>query len=313
VVVIPAPAYPVYTGDMGIKCGLDRYDLQTHFNIEETGSTAPLTVFHLEKAEKEIKAQGKRFRLLVITSPDNPTGCVYGEKQLRDLADWCISHDIHMIVNEIYALSRIDTADNLIRTDYTEEVPFSPFAGIMNRLGNDHLHLWYGLSKDFAMSGLRFGIVHSMNKEFMTAIRNVNIPHMVSNHTQWMIGELFKRDTFIRDYIEENRNQVTSSYKIVVTTLKRLGIPYIPARGSLFVWADLSAYLSEETDKGQEALWLSIYQNTGVLLTPGAGFGHRKKGLFRIVHTAIPTSHLSVAMERLENFLGTPAIGPGHG
>ena len=208
-----------------------------------------------------------------------------------------------MIVNEIYAISLVDTTDSLISMDYKEQVVYSSFANIMKDLQSDLLHLWYGLSKDFAMSGLRFGIVHSLNEEFITALRNVNIPHMVSNYTQWMTGELFKQHDLIRDYIEENKKQVTASYKEVVKTLKNLGLPYVPARGSLFIWADLSKYLKEDTDKAQEDLWTKIYKNTGVLLTPGAGFGHGKKGLFRIVHTAIPTSHLKAGMAKLKKYL----------
>lgn len=305
VVVIPAPSYPMYSNDMGIKSGLERYDLQTHHHIEETGSTAPVTVSILEEAKKELGEKGKQLRILLITTPDNPTGCMYGGSQLRELANWCIKNETHMVVNEIYAFSQIDTSDNFISMDYNEDINFSSFANIMKDLHSDYLHLWYGLSKDFAMSGLRFGIVHSLNEDFINALRNVNIPHMVSNHTQWLIGELFKRDDFLKDYIQENKEQVTTSYKEVIKTLKKIAIPYVPARGSLFIWVDLSRYLKENTDLGQEDLWISIYKNTGVLLTPGAGFGHKKKGLFRIVHSAIPTSHLTVAMEKLEKYLLT--------
>ncbi len=303
IVVIPAPSYPVYSNDIGIKSGLKRYDLQTHFHMEESGSTAPVSVSMLEKVKNELKTKGEKFKILLITSPDNPTGCMYGDTQLRELANWCIKNEVHMIVNEIYAFSQIDTKDSLISMDYKVEVIYSSFANIMRDLHSDYLHLWYGLSKDFAMSGLRFGIIHSLNEVFMDALRNVNIPHMVSNYTQWMISELFKQDSFINDYIQENKKQVTTSYKEVVKILKRIGVSYIPARGSLFIWADLSKYLKENTDKGQEDLWIAIYKNTGVLLTPGAGFGHQKKGLFRIVHTAIPTSFLIVAMEKLEKYL----------
>jgi 1-aminocyclopropane-1-carboxylate synthase len=126
---------------------------------------------------------------------------------------------------------------------------------------------------------------------------------MVSNHTQWIIGEMFGDEEFIKKYISENRDQVTRSYKTVVGSLREMGVSYIPAGGSLFVWADFSKYLKEDSDKGQEELWIDIYRNSGVLLTPGVGFGHAKKGLFRIVHTAVPANHLQIAMARLKEYL----------
>jgi 1-aminocyclopropane-1-carboxylate synthase len=62
-------------------------------------------------------------------------------------------------------------------------------------------------------------------------------------------------------------------------------------------------FLKEDSDSGQERLWLDLYNNTGILLTPGADFQHQKKGLFRIMFTAVEITYLEVAMERLVAFL----------
>jgi len=153
------------------------------------------------------------------------------------------------------------------------------------------------------MSGLRVGVVHSLNKDFMKGFENANVPHLVSNMTQWALGELLKDTHFIDAYILENQQRLTRSYTLVIAHLKENEIPYIPSEGSFFVWADFSKYLVENTDQGQERLWLEIYRNTGVLLTPGGGFGHQKKGLFRIVFTAVSFAHLKVAMQRLTSYL----------
>jgi 1-aminocyclopropane-1-carboxylate synthase len=303
VVVIPAPAYPMYTNDLGLKSGMERYDLQTHYDITEMGSEAPVTTAHLDKAWADLKTQGKCFKILLITSPDNPTGCLYTKQQLRQLADWCIAHKVHIIVNEIYGLSLIDTDDQDLQHDYVETTSYASFATIMHESESDYLHLWYAFSKDFAMSGLRFGVIHSLNESLMAGLGNLNIPHLVSNITQWMVGTMLKDTDFIESYIRENKARLSQSYKLVVETLRKANIPYVPARGSLFVWADFSKFLKEDSDKGQEVLWIDIFKNTGVLLTPGLGFQHQKKGLFRIVHTAVPLAHLEVAMDRMKSYL----------
>lgn len=302
-VVIPAPAYPMYTNDFGLKSGIIRYDLQTHNDIQEVGSGAPLKIELLDQAWVDINTQEKCFKILLITSPDNPTGCMYTEHELRKLADWCIQHEVHMIVNEIYGLSLIDVHDDVLKDDYSKDGVYSSFAQIMNELDSPFLHLWYAFSKDFAMSGLRLGVVHSLNKAFMKGFENVNVPHMVSNITQWMVGEMLKDRDFIDRYILENKRQISQNYKLLITTLRKLDIPYIPSRGSFFVWADFSKYLREDSEQGQEQLWLDIYKNTGVLLTPGLGFNHRKKGLMRIVYTTVSYSHLEVALGRLASYL----------
>jgi aspartate/methionine/tyrosine aminotransferase len=303
VVVIPAPSYPMYTNDLGVKSGLIRYDLQTHYHLGEHRDLSPLTTAHLDETWEELQQKGQNFKILLLTSPDNPTGCMYAENQLKDIAQWCIHHQVHLVVSEIYGLSLIDTSTKSIQQDYQEGIELTPFAQIMAEMQSDYLHLWYALSKDFAMSGFRFGIVHSLNKAFLKGFENANIPHMVSNFTQWTVGELLKDDDFISAYIKENKERVTQSYCLVVDVLNQIGVPYIPSRGSLFIWADFSKYLKEDSELGQEQLWIDIYRNTGVLLTPGTGFQHEKKGIFRIVHTAVPTPHLRVAMRRLVTYM----------
>ncbi|MFT4760847.1 MAG: aspartate/methionine/tyrosine aminotransferase [Paraglaciecola sp.] len=299
VVVIPAPSYPMYTKDLGIKSGIERYDLQTHFELEEVGAQGPVNIELLDKAWSALMAKGKCFKILLITSPDNPTGCMYTTQELKQFANWCIQHKVHLIVNEIYGLSLIDTQDAELQEDYRHEGDYASFATIMHELKSDYLHLWYAFSKDFAMSGLRFGVVHSLNEAFMTGLTNMNIPHLVSNITQWMIGEMLKDTDFVEGYIQENKKRLNQSYKLVIKALKKLDVPYVPSRGSLFVWVDFSKYLKTNDAKGEEQLWLDIYKNTGVLLTPGIGFQHQKKGLFRIVYTAVSIAHLEIAMDKV--------------
>ncbi|MEO0723286.1 MAG: aminotransferase class I/II-fold pyridoxal phosphate-dependent enzyme [Bacteroidota bacterium] len=295
VVVIPAPSYPMYTNDLGLKSGMKRYNLQTHYDLQEIGARAPVTVELLDQALIDIKAQGQTFKLLLLTSPDNPTGCMYTAAQLRELANWCTQQEVHMVVNEIYGLSLIEDED--------DELSYCSFAKIMHGMQSDYLHLWYAFSKDFAMSGLRVGVVHSLNQAFMSGMANANVPHLVSNLTQWAIAELLKKSKFIKPYVINNKARINQSYQLVVRTLQQLGIPFIPSKGSFFIWADFSKYLIADTDQGEEQLWLDIYQNTGVLLTPGIGFMHQKKGLFRMVFTAVPFIHLQVALERMSNYL----------
>lgn len=297
VVVIPAPSYPMYTNDLGLKSEMERYDLQTHYDIQEIGSKAPLSIELLDKAWADLNAQAKCFKILLITSPDNPTGCRYTEQALSAFAEWCTQREVHMIVNEIYGLSLLDSPN-----DDREDV-YSSFAKIMHEYNSDYLHLWYAFSKDFAMSGLRVGVVHSLNEAFITGLANANVPHLVSNITQWAIGELLKKSDFIKPYIAENKVRLQQSYQLVAKTLQEVEVPFIPSKGSFFIWADFSKYLQEKTDQGEEQLWLDIYRNTGILLTPGIGFQHQKKGLFRIVFTAVSFPHLEVAMDRMSRYL----------
>jgi aspartate/methionine/tyrosine aminotransferase len=52
VVVIPAPSYPMYTNDLGVKCGLIRYDLQTHYELDERAWFYLSTEYQLHLEER---------------------------------------------------------------------------------------------------------------------------------------------------------------------------------------------------------------------------------------------------------------------
>ncbi len=85
----------------------------------------------------------------------------------------------------------------------------------------------------------------------------------------------------------------------------------LASRGSLFVWADLGRFLGEDTEAAEMHLWRECYETTGILLTPGVGFGHPRHGRFRIVHAYFPPRDLAVAMERFRDFVVKRCTVPG--
>lgn len=301
--VIPAPSYPVYTADMGTIPGVKRYDLQTHQEVEELADGFLINISQLEAAKAEIESQGSKFRMLVLTSPDNPTGGIYSQEQLQLLSNWCEKNEIHLIVNEIYGLSRIDISHPEISNDYPKPITFVSFANLMAKRKSPFLHLWYSFSKDLGISGFRIGLIHTYNETLLSAYRNAGLSHCISNYTQWVLQEVLEDRVFMKKFITSSQSALTESYLTVIRHLKALNIPYNRSYGSLFVWLDLSKFLQENSDKGQEDLWLEIYEQTGILLTPGVGFGHSKKGLFRMVISGLSHDDLEVAMERLRLFV----------
>lgn len=301
--VIPAPSYPVYTGDIGVFPSIQRYDLQTHQKMEELNNGIPIHTDQLEQAKREIEAAGSRFRMLILTSPDNPTGAIYTEEQLRQLADWCISHQIHLVVNEIYGLTPINHRHPEIKDDYPNPIQFVSFGKIMAEYHSPFLHFWYSFSKDFGISGFRVGLLHSLNEDLIKAYRNIGLSHSISNYTQWVLAEVLNDLEFLEQYFSSFQKALTESYLIVSRTLKELSIPFNPSYGSLFTWMDLSEFLNEKSDSGEEELWLDIYQQTKILLTPTHGFGHQQKGLFRMVITSFDHSDLEIAMGRIKEYV----------
>ncbi len=303
VVAFPSPCYPVYKQDIGNIGKLERFDIITHHEISEIQHGPVLKVSHLEEAKKEIEGQNKGFKMLVLTNPDNPTGGIYSEEKLEMITDWCIQNEIHLVVNEIYGLTLLDTSHPELKMDYDSELAFKSFANIMEERQSPYLHLWYSFSKDFCISGFRVGLVYSLNEEFISAYENINYSHLVSNHTQWILQEMLQDEEFVEYYISTNRQLLSEAYIVVVKALREISVPYVPSRGSLFVWIDFSDYLVSDSKESEQKFWFDLFEKTGLLLTPGEGFGHTKRGLFRMVYPYFQKEDLEVAMDRMKKFL----------
>ena len=293
--VFPAPAYQAYAPDVGNKAGLHRYDIR-HYAAQFGSEFHPLSIAELDRTLGEL---GERFRILVLTQPDNPTGAVYSPEQLATFSDWCTEHRIHLVVNEIYALSQLDGTNPEIRNGSA----YTSFLPLLTERQRPYLHWWYSFSKDFGLSGFRIGLLYTTNADVRAAYTNYNAPHQVSNLTQWIVEEMLTDTAWVAAFQRSNREVLTRSYLTVTRALDALDAPYAAARGSLFVWADLSAYLPERSPEAAEGLWRELFARTGVLLTAPGGLGQPEVGWYRIVYSGVSIEALGAAMERLKTFL----------
>ena len=318
VVVIPGPAYMAYTPDFGNIAGMERYDL--HHLAPPTSpapvrqaqgppASAPKTTYALTTADLDRTHAdlGDRFRILLLTQPNNPTGQVYTEDQLRDFADWCDARKIHLVVNEIYALSLLDQTHPDLARDYPEPVPFVSVLGLLEDRKSPYLHWWYAISKDFGLSGLRLGLAYSHNEDYLKAWGNYGAGSMASNHTQWMLSEVFADHAWIERFVATNQARMTESYATVARTLQRHDVPYAPAAGSLFVWLYLGHLLTAGTEEAEVSLWRDCYEKTGILLTSPLGMGGPERGWMRLVYSCVDRATLAAAMERMSNWLTNQA------
>ena len=295
VAAFPAPCYPVYAKDVGHKAHLDRYDLQCAAGWEDVAGTHPLTVDDLDRGLAEIEASGRRLRMLVLTQPDNPTGAIYTAAQLQAFADWCIRHEVHLCVNELYALSQLDVTDARLAADYPAEVPpYVSFLHVIEARRSPYLHWWYSVSKDFGLSGLRCGMMYTRSADLVRALGNLGAPHTVSNHTQWLLAGLLSDAGWVGAFAKTNQRRLTDAYARAVAVLREAGVPYVPARGSLFVWARLNR---DREDDG--AYWRRVFEERGVLLTAPDGFGHAEAGWLRVVYSCVDHAGLEEGLRRV--------------
>lgn len=131
-------------------------------------------VEELQKSANSTAEKGFPPRILFLCNPANPQGRCYSAKALEALARFCARRRMHLVVDEIYALSHFG------------DEPFSSVQAIEDdeEAGVDvkqMVHGIYGLSKDFDMGGVRMGFLISRNTAFVDAIKRVTCVYHVSH------------------------------------------------------------------------------------------------------------------------------------
>lgn len=154
-VVIPAPYWLTYPELVKISDGVPVF-VQTK---EEDDFR--LTVEELEKAVTD------RTRAVIINTPNNPTGAVYSEEELKKLAEVILKRDgIYIISDEIYEHLVYDGAKPVSIASFSDEIKNRTI--IVN-----------GVSKTFSMTGWRIGYTAS-NRTVAKAISGLQ-SHETSN------------------------------------------------------------------------------------------------------------------------------------
>ncbi|NWW54077.1 1A1L1 protein, partial [Pedionomus torquatus] len=243
-------------------------------------STRPfqLTVEKLEKALQDARAEGVTVRALILLNPQNPLGDIYSLSELWDYLEFAKRHELHVIVDEIYMLSVFD-----------ESATFHSVLG-MDRLPDpQRTHVMWGISKDFAVSGIRFGTLYTENQDVANAVASLCYFHGVCGPVQYKVAQLLKdRGELValywinQVYLRANHARLKAAHTYVTDELKTLGVPFLNRNAGFFVWIDFRKYLKTGTFEEEMLLWKRFLDNK-VLLSCGKAFECSEPGWFRII------------------------------
>ena len=221
----------------------------------------------------------KKTKLIVINSPCNPTGGVYGRETLKEIADLAVDNDILVLSDEIYEKIIYDR----------EHVSIGSLDGMQ-----DLTITVNGFSKAYAMTGWRLGYVCAPKEIYEQMLKLHS--HSVSQATSFVqyagIPALQGDQTCVADMVKEFR----ARRDLLVVGLNRLGIKCACPDGAFYAFADVSEYGSGE--KVAELLLNKAF----VATTPGAAFGEAGNDFIRISY-ATSQERIREALRRMEAVL----------
>ncbi|XP_036620358.1 1-aminocyclopropane-1-carboxylate synthase-like protein 1 [Trichosurus vulpecula] len=290
--MIPTPFYGGISNSIYLYGNVQLVFVHLDSKITET-NTRPfqLTVEKLETALQGARSEGVRVKGLILINPHNPLGDIYSQEELLEYLEFAKRHELHIILDELYMLSVFD-----------ESVTFHSVLS-MDRLPDpQRTHVMWGTSKDFGMSGTRFGALYTENKDVSSAVAKLGYLHGISGIMQYKMAQLLGDHDWINQvYLPTNHSRLKAAHTYITDELKTLGIPFLNRNSGLYIWLDLRRYLHTGTFEEELSLCHRFLHNK-VLLSCGKGFQCFEPGWFRLVF-ANKVHQLQLGMQRIRQVL----------
>jgi aspartate aminotransferase len=265
-VLYPDPSFPIYpsfTRGLGAKAVAYRLLEKNEFQPDIDEIAAKIT---------------PETAMLIFNSPNNPTGTVFGENQIRAIAELARKHDLWVIADEIYA--RI-----LFSGEYKSIWALPGMA--------ERTIIIDGFSKSFAMTGWRLGYAVA-DKRVIDAmdLLVLNTFTCTAEFTQVAgIEALADSTEAVPAMVEEYRKR----RDLFVERLNKIpGFHCQSPGGAFYAWVNVA-----DTGLAAEEIQRILLEEGGVAAIAGAAFGAEGKNYLRF--SLVSATHLlEDALERMQ-------------
>jgi len=221
-------------------------------------------------------------KVMLMGYPNNPTGAVLDESDLKAIAEVVAASDLFVISDEIYAELTYDSAHHSIAAQ---------------RGMADRALVLGGFSKGFAMTGWRLGWAAGPPEliEAMARIHSYTMLCCASAAQFAALEALRNGDKWVR----EMRWNYDQRRRVLLKRLAEMAIPCVEPRGAFYAFPDVSACGLPDVEFAERLL-----KEQAVALIPGSAFGPSGAGHVRISYaTALP--QIEEALKRIGAFLSS--------
>ena len=270
-VILPDPGYPAYASQVNFIGGV----VKTVTLREDSG-------FRMDLDELASLVTPKT-RMLIVNTPQNPTGGVLTEEDVKFVCDLAHEHDLLVVSDEIYSQ---------LVYGFHHVSPMS-HPGMRERTV-----LMDGLSKSYAMTGWRLG--YAVAPKALAAKLDqlmINSSSCAAGFTQMAAIEALSAP--------ESEHAVARMVKVfehrrnlVVDGLNKIpGMRCGRPQGSFYVFPNI-----EGTGLDEHELADRLLAEAGVAVLPGTAFGHAGKGFIRLAYTQ-SEDELKLGLDRIGEFI----------
>ena len=271
VMVVPTPIFPLYMTDENIiNEGIEVVKVNTS---DDGFKLTPA------KLQKVIDQYGDRVRMLVMNYPTNPTGVMYSQDELDALADVIRDKPIFALCDEIYSELNYD----------------QPHASMEKTL-HDQVILMNGVSKSWAMTGYRIGIVCAP-KDILQQIAKIHQAIATTEPTpmQDAAEEAFKNGM---DDALPMKEEFQKRRDVLYAGLTKLGFECAKPQGAFYIFAKIP----EGFDQDDNQFIYELVDKAHVAVSAGSSFSEGGQGYIRFSY-AVAMDQIKEGLKRLEKFV----------
>ena len=275
-VLVPRPYWVSYTQQVMLSGG----------NPVEVGFNDALKIDtgHLKEL---INQHGRNIKLLILNSPNNPTGAVYNRAELEEIADICLANKIFIISDEVYEKFIFGDSEHISIASFGKDI-------------KDLTLTVNAVSKTYSMTGWRIGYIAAASEIIsqMTKIQDQSTSNP-STPAQWAAVEAI---TGNQDSVEVMRKEYEKRRDYIYNRLNaikgiRCGLP----EGAFYVFPDVSSFYGNEI-KNSFDFSTGLLEEAYVAVVPGGAFGDDR---FVRISYATTLDKIEEGMNRIEEFCGT--------
>ena len=267
-VLIPQPSYVSYE-----PCAVMAGAKPVIINLKQENEFR-LTAEELEAAVTE------KTKVLILPFPNNPTGAIMEEADLKAIAEVILKHDIYVMSDEIYG-----------ELTYKEKhMSITELPGMKERT-----ILINGFSKAYAMTGWRLGyacgpaeIIRQMTKLHQFAIM------CAPTTSQYAAIEALRNGD---EDIANMRVAYNQRRRYLMNAFREMGLECFEPYGAFYVFPCI-----KEFGMTSDEFATRFLEEEKVAVVPGTAFGDCGEGYLRISY-AYSLDNLKVAIGRLEKFV----------
>ena len=220
----------------------------------------------------------KKTKLIIVNSPQNPTGSVMTKSELEELAELAEEHDIFVVSDEIYSKMTYET-------DH-----YTPTA---RDQAKERTVLLDGFSKYYAMTGWRLGYMIAPTK-MVERLQDflVSAISCTASPIQWAGIEAL---TGNQDFISKMMARFKEKRDKIVKGLNSIkNFTCLSPKGAFYAFPNIT-----KTGMNSQECADHLLYNAGVAVLPGTAFGPYGEGYLRFSY-ATTLENIDAAIERIK-------------